>query len=145
MASVRILVVDDCEPWRRMVSSLLQEHPSWQVIGEAADGLEAVQKSTELQPDLILLDIGLPGINGIEAGRQIHEATPASKILFLSENRCPEVVQEAFCVGAWGYVVKSDAGHDLVAAVEAIMEDKQFVSARFSGCNLAVRIPRPSV
>ncbi len=135
MASVRILIVDDCEPWRRMILSLLQEHPNWQVICEASDGLEAVQKSKELQPDLILLDIGLPGINGIEAGRQIHEVTPASKILFLSENLCPEVVQAALFIGGRGYVVKSDAGHDLVAAMEAIIEDKQFVSARFSGCS----------
>ncbi len=140
MALVRILIVDDCEPWRRMLFSFLQEHPNWQIISEASDGLEAIQKSRELQPDLILLDIGLPGMNGIEAARQIHEVAPGSKILFLSENLCPEVVQEAFCIGAWGYVVKSDAGHELVAAMESIIEDKQFVSSRFSGTNLA----RPS-
>ena len=140
MASVRILIVDDCEPWRRMVFALLQEHPNWQVICEASDGLEAVQKSRELQPDLILLDIGLPGMNGIEACRQIHEIAPGSKILFLSENRCPDVVQEALRIGARGYVVKSDAGHDLLAAIEAVIENKQFVSGRFSGGNPA----RPS-
>ena len=140
MASVRILIVDDCEPWRRMVFSLLQEHPNWQVICEASDGLEAVQKSRELQPDLILLDIGLPGIDGIEAARQMRQIAPHSKIVFLSENLCPAIVQEAFCIGAWGYVVKSDAGHDLVAAMETILEDKQFVSSGFSGSNLA----RPS-
>ena len=76
MASVRILIVDDNEPWRRMVFTLLQEHPNWLVIGEASDGLEAVQKSQQLQPDLILLDIGLPGLNGIEAARQICEIAP---------------------------------------------------------------------
>ena len=140
MASVRILIVDDCEPWRRMVFSLLQEHPNWQIVSEASDGLEAVQKSRELQPDLILLDVGLPGMNGIEAARQMRQIAPHSKIVFLSENLCPAIVQEAFCIGAWGYVVKSDAGHDLVAAVETILEDKQFVSSRFSGSNLA----RPS-
>ncbi len=130
MASVRILIVDDCEPWRRMVFTLLQEVPNWQVICEASDGLEAVQKSRDLQPDLILLDIGLPGLNGIEAGRQIHEVAPGSKILFLSENRCPDVVQEALRIGARGYVVKSEAGHDLLAAVEAVIEDREFVSGR---------------
>jgi DNA-binding NarL/FixJ family response regulator len=140
VASVRILIVDDCEPWRRMVFSLLQEHPNWQIVSEASDGLEAVQKSRELQPDLILLDVGLPGMNGIEAARQMRQIAPHSKIVFLSENLCPAIVQEAFCIGAWGYVVKSDAGHDLVAAVETILEDKQFVSSRFSGSNLA----RPS-
>ena len=84
MASVRILIVDDCEPWRRMILTLLQEYPDWQIICEASDGLEAVQKSKELQPDLILLDIGLPGMNGIEAARQIREIAPRSKILFLT-------------------------------------------------------------
>jgi DNA-binding NarL/FixJ family response regulator len=123
-----------------MVFSLLQEHPNWQIVSEASDGLEAVQKSRELQPDLILLDVGLPGMNGIEAARQMRQIAPHSKIVFLSENLCPAIVQEAFCIGAWGYVVKSDAGHDLVAAVETILEDKQFVSSRFSGSNLA----RPS-
>ena len=137
MVSVRILMVDDCEPWRRMVFTMLQEYLHCQVICEASDGLEAVQKSKELQPDLILLDIGLPGLNGIEAARQIYKIAPRSKILFLSENLCPQVVREAFCLGAQGYVVKSDAAHDLLAAVEAVLEDKQFVSSRFAGCNPA--------
>jgi DNA-binding NarL/FixJ family response regulator len=134
VASVRILIVDDCEPWRRMVSTLLQEHPNWQVICEAADGLEAVERSKELQPDLILLDIGLPTLNGIEAARQIYEIAPRSKILFLSENLCPEVVQEALDIGARGYVAKSDAAHDLLEAMEAVIENNQFVSGRFAGC-----------
>ena len=137
MASVRILIVDDCEPWRRMVFALLQEYPDWQIICEASDGVEAVQKSEELQPDLILLDIGLPRLNGIEAARQICEIAPRSRILFVSENLCPVVVQAALCMGARGYVAKSDAAHDLLAAVAAVMEDKQFVSSRFAGCNPA--------
>ncbi|MGB8768849.1 MAG: response regulator transcription factor [Candidatus Korobacteraceae bacterium] len=137
MASVRILIVDDYEPWRRMVFAMLQEYPNWQVICEASDGLEAVQKSKELQPDLILLDIGLPRLHGIEAARQILEFVPHTKILFLSENLCPEVVQEALCIGARGYVVKSDAGHDLLAAMEAVIADKWFVSSRFAGGNPA--------
>jgi DNA-binding NarL/FixJ family response regulator len=137
VASVRILIVDDYEPWRRMVFTLLQEHSNWLVIGEASDGFEAIQKSKELQPDLILLDIGLPGLTGIEAARQICQIVPRSKILFLSENLCPEVVREAFCIGAWGYVVKSDAAHDLLAAMEAVIGDKQFVNNRFASCNSA--------
>ncbi len=137
MASVRILIVDDCEPWRRMVFALLQKYPDWQIICEASDGVEGVQKSEEMQPDLILLDIGLPRLNGIEAARQICKIAPRSKILFLSENLCPAVVRAALCLGARGYVVKSDAGHDLLAAVEAVMDDKQFVSSRFADCNPA--------
>lgn len=134
MASVRILIVDDNESWRRMVFTLLQEQPNLLVIGEASDGLEAVQRSKQLQPDLILLDVGLPELNGIEAARQICEIAPNSKILFLSENLCREVVREAFRVGARGYVVKSDAACDLLAAVEAVIGDKQFVNNRFVRC-----------
>ncbi len=133
MAFVRILIVDDCEPWRRMVLTLLQEYTNWQVICEASDGVEAVQKSEELQPDLILLDIGLPGLNGIEAARQICEIAPRSKILFLSENLCPAVVRAALCMGGHGYVAKSDAAHGLLAAAEVVTGDKQSVSSRFAG------------
>jgi DNA-binding NarL/FixJ family response regulator len=140
VASVRILIVDDCEPWRRVVFKLLQEYPNWQVICEASDGVEAVQKSEELQPDLILLDIGLPRLNGFEAARQISKVAPCSKVLFLSENLCPAVVQAALCMGARGYVAKSDAAHDLLAAVEAVIGDRQFVSSRFADC----KPPQPS-
>ncbi len=134
MASVRILIVDDYEPWRRTVVMMLQEYADWQIICEASDGLEAVQKSGELQPDLILLDLGLPKLNGIEAARQICEIAPRAKILFLSETSCPEAVREAFRIGAAGYVVKSDAARDLLVAVEAVIADKQFVNSRFADC-----------
>jgi len=128
---VRILIVDDCEPWRRFLCSFLQQDPAWQIICEASDGLEAIEKSRELQPNLILLDIGLPKLNGIEAARQIHRIVPCSKILFLSENCCPDVVREALSLGGRGYVVKSDAASDLVAALEAVIANKQFVGRRF--------------
>jgi DNA-binding NarL/FixJ family response regulator len=128
---VRILIVDDFEPWRRTLCSLLKEYPAWQVICEASDGLEAIEKSRELQPDLILLDIGLPGLNGIEAAQQIRIIAPCSRILFFSENCCPDTVREALRIGGHGYVVKSDAASDLIPALQAVMANKQFVGRRF--------------
>ena len=100
------------------------------------DGLEAAQKVQELQPDLILLDIGLPKLNGIEAARQIRKLSPASKILFVSENRSRDIAEEALSTGAGGYVVKSDAATELLPAVEAILRGKRFVSTSLAGRNL---------
>jgi CheY-like chemotaxis protein len=127
------LVVDDYEPFRRFVCSTLEKRPELQIVGEASDGLEAVQKAKQLQPDLILLDIGLPTLNGMEAARQIRTLAPQSKILFLSQESSPDVVQEAFTLGALGYVVKAHAGSELLAAVEAVCQGRQFVSSGLSG------------
>lgn len=126
---VQILVVDDFLPWRRFVASMLQVQPRLQIAGEASDGLEAVQKAQQLQPDLILLDIGLPTLNGIQAARRIRELSPKSKILFLSEHRSWDIVKEALRTGAVGYVVKSDAGRELLSAVEAVLQGKLFIGA----------------
>jgi DNA-binding NarL/FixJ family response regulator len=126
-------VVDDYEPWRRFVSTTLQKQPELQIVGEVTDGFEAVQKAQQLQPDLILLDIGLPTLNGIEAARRIREVSPKSKILFVSENRSWDIVEEALRTGAGGYVVKSDATGELLPAVEAVLKGKQFVSASLAG------------
>jgi DNA-binding NarL/FixJ family response regulator len=134
--SVRVLVVDDYEPWRRFVSTTLQTQQGLQVIGEVSDGLEAVQKAEELQPELILLDIGLPTLNGIEAARRIRKVSPASRILFVSENRSGDIAEEALSTGASGYVVKSDAASELLPAVNAVLEGKRFVSASLSGNGL---------
>lgn len=128
MSSVRVLVVDDFEPFRRFVCSTLAQSPGLQVVGEGSDGLEAVQKTEELKPDLVILDIGLPRLNGIEAARQIHRLTPESRIIFLSQESSPDVVQVALNLGAWGYVVKTRAGSDLLAAVDTILGGKRFVS-----------------
>ena len=128
LAPVRILLVDDFQPFLRFISSTLQERPDWQVIGTASDGLEAVQKAEELQPDLILLDIGLPKLNGIEAARRIGKRAPQSKILFLSQETSTDVVREALRLGGRGYVLKARAQQDLLAAVEAVLQGKQFVS-----------------
>jgi DNA-binding NarL/FixJ family response regulator len=132
-SSIRLLVVDDYEPWRRFLRFTLLAGEKFEVIGEIFDGLEAVQKTQELQPDLILLDIGLPNLNGIEVARRIREVSPKSKILFVSEIRDRDVAQEALRTGAGGYVVKSDAASDLLPAVEAILQGKQFVSFSLAG------------
>ena len=113
---------------------MLEENPEVRVIGEAVDGVEAVQKAVEFQPDLILLDSDLPKLSGIEAARQIRKIAPKSKILFLSQDSNPEVVQDAFGLGARGYVTKSDAARELLTAVKAVGLGKQYVSrasARF--------------
>lgn len=132
MPLIRILVVDDFEPWRRFVASALEKHSHLQVVFEASDGLQAVRKAEELQPDLILLDIGLPMLNGIQAARQIRDLAPHAKILFLSENNSSEIAEAALNTGARGYVIKSDAGRELLPAIQAVVEGKQFVSARFA-------------
>lgn len=126
--SIRVLVVDDYEPWRRFASTALLKQPELQVIGEVSDGLEAVHKAEEMQPDLILLDIGLPTLNGIEAAREIRKVSPGSKILFVSENRSVDIAEEALSTGAGGYIVKSDAAGELQPAVKAVLEGKRFVS-----------------
>jgi DNA-binding NarL/FixJ family response regulator len=127
-STVRVLVVDDYEPFRQFVCSTLSERQDWQVIGEASDGLEAVRKAEELKPDLIVLDIGLPTLNGIEVARRIRGLCLECKILFLSQGSSAEVAQEAFRLGAMGYVVKAHAGSELFAAVEAACRGRQFVS-----------------
>jgi DNA-binding NarL/FixJ family response regulator len=126
MASV--LVVEDFEPFQRFIRTTLQEM-DLQVIAEASDGLEAAQKAEELQPDLILLDIGLPTLNGIEAARRIRKLSPESKILFVSQESSPGVVEEALDLGAMGYVTKM-AASELSAAVEAVCKGRKFVSNR---------------
>jgi DNA-binding NarL/FixJ family response regulator len=95
LAPICVLIVDDFLSWRRWVSAMLQDNPGFQIVGEASDGLEAVLKSEELQPDLVLLDIGLPKLNGIEAARRICAIAPGSTILFVSENQCPTLAHEA--------------------------------------------------
>ena len=128
-----ILVADDFKDWRRQVRLLFQARPEWQVIAEASDGSEAVQKAEDLKPDLIVLDIGLPKPNGIEAARRIQQISPSSKIVFLSQNNDHDVVRAALGTGALGYVLKTDAQNELLPAVDGVLRGKQFVSSGLKG------------
>jgi DNA-binding NarL/FixJ family response regulator len=128
MRTIRVLVVDDFEPMRQAVRATLQKRHNLQIAGEASDGLEAVQKAVELKPDLVLMDISLPSINGIEAARQIRELVPEARIVFFSQESSAEVVQEALSHGASAYVVKVNAGTELVSAIDAVISGQQFVS-----------------
>jgi len=131
-APVRVLLVDDSEPWRQFVSLALQVETRCQIIGEVSDGAGAVRQAQQLQPDLIILDIGLPNLNGLEAARLIRKQAPESRILFLSQNQSWDIVEAALQAGAGGYVVKAHAGKELMPAVESVLGGQQFVSAGVS-------------
>jgi two-component system nitrate/nitrite response regulator NarL len=134
--SVRVLVVEDSDLFRQYVCSTLRKSPELLVIGEASDGLEAVHKAEELQPDLIVLDIGLPTLDGLEAARRIRKVCLESKVVFLSRESDADIVQEAFTLGAKGYVVKTRAGTELLLAVKEVRRGRQFVSGGVTGsCN----------
>jgi DNA-binding NarL/FixJ family response regulator len=131
---VRVLVVDDYEPWRHFLVATLHAQPELDVIAEASDGLQAVKKVEELRPDLVLLDIGLPTLNGIDVARRIKAGANDTTILFVSENRSREIVEEALKTGAGGYVIKAEANSDLLPAVRAVLAGGRFVSAALCGC-----------
>jgi len=132
MSSIRVLVVEDFAPFLEFICSTLRKESRLEIIGEVSDGLEAVWRAEELRPDLILIDIGLPTLNGLEATRQIHNLAPESKIVFLTQESSADVVQEALNLGARGYVVKGRAEIDLLAAVEAVLDGGLFVSSGLS-------------
>jgi DNA-binding NarL/FixJ family response regulator len=125
---VPILLVEDFQPFRKLIRTLLDGKPGLQIIAEVADGQEAVHRAAELKPGLILLDIGLPSLNGLDAARQIRELSPDSKILFVSQEFSPEIVQEAMNLGASGYVLKRRLASDLLPAVDAVLRGETFIS-----------------
>ena len=126
----RILVADDHEVVRRGLCALLQAQPDWEVCGEAGDGREALDKTQKLKPDVVILDIGMPSLNGLEATRQILKAMPNTKVLILTLHDSDQVVREVLNAGARGFLLKSDAARDLVAAVEALRRDKTYFTSK---------------
>ena len=129
MPPITILVVDDFEPFRRFACPILEREAGLCIIGEASDGLEAVQKIEELQPDLILLDIGLPGLNGIEVARRVGKLAPHARILFVSQDSSFDVVQACLKLGALGYVHKQRAASELLDAIKSVLAGREFVSS----------------
>jgi len=111
------------------VASVLWKRPELQILSEVSDGLEAVQKAKELEPDLMLLEIELPNLNGIEAASRIRQVSPGAKIIFLTQNNDKEVVAAALITGAHGYVLKTDAGSELLTAVAAVLRGDEFISS----------------
>ena len=126
--SIRVLVVDDFAPWRGYVRSFLTRQPQVDIVGEAIDGFDAVRKAAELLPDLVLLDVALPQLNGIEAARRIRQCAPKTKILFLSEHCDCDIAEAALSAGGNGYLVKSACVSELLVAIRAVLKGEYFVS-----------------
>ena len=130
MGVLRIMVADDHEVVRKGLVALLQAQPDWQVCGEAGDGREAVEKAVQLKPDILILDIGMPSLNGLEATRQILKTIPNARVLILTLHDSDQVVREVLNAGARGFLLKSDAARDLVAAVDALRHDKTYFTSK---------------
>jgi len=130
MGVLRIMVADDHEVVRKGLVALLQAQPEWQVCGEAGDGREAVEKAIQLKPDILILDIGMPSLNGLEATRQILKTIPNARVLILTLHDSDQVVREVLNAGARGFLLKSDAARDLVAAVEALRHDRTYFTSK---------------
>jgi DNA-binding NarL/FixJ family response regulator len=134
---LRILLADDHEIVRRGLSSLLQKHEGWEICGEAADGREALELAKRLKPDVIILDIGMPNLNGLSTTRQMLQHDPNFKIIVLTITDSDQVIREALDAGARGFVLKSDAARDLVSAVEALQSKRMFFTPRVNDLVLA--------
>jgi len=130
LSVLRILIADDHEVARKGIRSLLENHPGWEICGEASDGREAVASVTKLKPDVLLLDIGMPNLNGLDATRQILAIMPEARILILRVHDSEQVVREVLAAGARGFLLKSDTGRDLVTAVEALQQGRTFLTSK---------------
>jgi DNA-binding NarL/FixJ family response regulator len=134
---LRILVADDHEIVRRGLCSLLQKHEGWEICGEAGDGRDAVEKAKQLKPDVVILDVGMPNLNGLDATRQLMQHDPNFKVIVLTITDSDQVIREALDSGARGFVLKSDAARDLVSAVEALQHKRMFFTPRVNDLVLA--------
>lgn len=143
MSTVRILVADDHEIVRRGLRALLESQPNWEVVGEALTGRDAVELAKQFTPQVAILDVGMPDLNGLEATRQILKAVPQTEVLILTMHESEQVIREVLDAGARGYVLKSDAGRDLIAAVDALCQHKTFFSSRVSDMLLHAYLRRP--
>jgi DNA-binding NarL/FixJ family response regulator len=128
----RILLADDHETVRKGLRSILGARPDWEICGEAANGREAVEEAKRLLPDLVIMDIGMPGLNGLGATRQIIRELPGTEVLILTMHDSEQIVWEVLDAGARGFVMKSDAGRELIAAAEALLEHKLSLTSRIS-------------
>lgn len=133
--TIRIIVVDDHPIVRQGLKTLIEGHLDWQVVGEAADGIEAIDKAGKLNPDVMVLDVTMPNMNGLEACRVLRKQRPQLEILFVTQHDSPHMMREAFAAGARGYVVKSNAARDLLEAVEAVSQHREFIA--LNGKNFA--------
>jgi DNA-binding NarL/FixJ family response regulator len=134
---VRILIADDHEVVRRGLCTLLQSHDGWEICGEATDGRDAVEKAKQLKPDVVILDVGMPNLNGLAATRQLTQHNPGCKVIVLTITDSDQVIREALDAGARGFVLKSDAARDLVSAVEALQRNRMFFTPRVNDMVLA--------
>jgi DNA-binding NarL/FixJ family response regulator len=128
--TIRILLVDDHPIVRHGLKTLLREHPGWEVVAEASDGREAVEAAVRLNPDVVVLDLSMPGMHGLEACRRIRQNTPGCEILIVTQHDSPQMMREALLSGAKGYVVKSNAPRDLLAAVDAVSQHRNFTGPK---------------
>ena len=143
--AVRVLVVEDYEPFRRVICSMLDRMPGLQIVGDVSDEIEAVRKAEELQPELVLMDVGWPPLNGLMSVRRIRTLSPASKIIVAAIESSSEVVEAALSLGAAGYVVKTRIARDLPAAVDAVLGGRRFVSGGLSAQEFTTRATITSI
>jgi DNA-binding NarL/FixJ family response regulator len=129
MNSVRILIADDHELFRRGLAAELTQVPGWVVAGEASNGRDAVELAAALKPDLVVLDLTMPELNGLEAARKIISVNPAARVLILTAHESEQLVREVLSAGAQGYVLKSDAGRILIAALQALLDGRSFFTS----------------